>query len=99
MNTRLIICNRASATAVDGWIHIVPKGELPNAAAGLVQVLDDTSLDAILANIAQEKKRLGANWPGIYAGREHFIYDSAQDSEALAWFKEFEKRPNGIWAR
>lgn len=101
MNTthRLIIFNRATAAPVDGWIHVVPKGELPNAAAGIVQVLDDASLDSILANIKKDQNRLGVNWPGVYAGREHFIYDAGQDSEALAWFKEFEKRPNGIWAR
>jgi hypothetical protein len=101
MNTthRLIIFNRAAAAPVDGWIHVVPKGELPNAAAGIMQVLDEASLDSILGNIAKDKNRLGANWPGVYAGREHFIYDAGQDSEALAWFKEFEKRPNGIWAR
>lgn len=95
----LVILNRASLAAVDGWIHIVPKGELPNAEAGIVQVLDDTSMDSILANINKDKNRLGDNWPGIYAGREHFIYDANQDSEALAWFKEFEKRSNGIWAK
>jgi hypothetical protein len=98
-NQRLVIFNRAPVSAVDGWIHIVPKGELPNAEAGIVQVLDDTALDSILANIAKVKNRLGDNWPGIYAGREHFIYDSTQDSEALAWFKNFEKRPNGIWTK
>ena len=101
MNTpqRIIIVNRAALAPVDGWIHIVPKGELPNAEAGIVQVLDDPSLDAILANIARDKNLLGANWPGLYAGREHFIYDADKDSEALAWFKEFEKRETGIWAK
>jgi hypothetical protein len=64
-----------------------------------VQVLDDPALDSILDHIQQDKNRLGENWPGVYAGREHFIYDSGQDSAALGWFKEFEKRPNGIWAR
>jgi hypothetical protein len=96
---RLTICNRAPAAASDGWIHIVPRGELPNPEAGLVQVLDDAALDSILRNIATEKARLGSRWPGVYAGREHFIYDAAKDSEALAWFKEFEKRSDGIWAK
>jgi len=100
MNTqRLIIFNRATLEPVDGWIHIVPKGELPNAEAGIVQVLDEQALDSILANIKKDQNRLGDNWPGVYAGREHFIYDADKDSEALAWFKEFEKRANGIWAK
>lgn len=95
----VIILNRAALQSVDGWIHVVPKGELPNAEAGIVQVLDDESHDSILAGIQKDKNRLGDKWPGIYAGREHFIYDSGQDSAALAWFKDFEKRPDGIWAK
>jgi hypothetical protein len=98
-NQRIVILNRAALQSVDGWIHIVPKGDLPNAEAGIVQVLDDTSLDSILDGITKDKNRLGDKWPGIYAGREHFIYDSGQDSAALAWFKDFEKRKDGIWAK
>ena len=99
--THLVITNRQSEIGnpqSTGWIHIVPKGELPNREAGVVQVLDDTSLDSILANIAADKARLGERWPGIYAGREHFIYNDTQDSAALAWFKDFEKRADGIYA-
>jgi phage I-like protein len=98
MNTHFIILNRAVATS-DGWIHIVPKGELPNRAAGVIQVLDEVALDSILGNITAEAQRLGNKWPGIYAGREHFIYNDEQDSAALAWFKTFEKRADGIWAK
>lgn len=95
--THLIITNRA---AISGdWIHVVPKGELPNREAKVVQVLDDAALDSILANIAADRERLGERWPGIYAGREHFIYNDDQDSAALAWFKDFEKRDDGIWAK
>jgi len=96
---RLVILNRAGLAPADGWIHIVPKGELPNAEAGLVQVLDDHALNSILTRIKEDATRRGTNWPGIYAGREHFIYDADKDSEALAWFKEFEKRTDGIWAK
>ena len=99
LNQRLIIRNRAALASAEGWIHIVPKGELPNDEAKIVQVLDDASLDSILAGIQKDKNRMGDKWPGIYAGREHFIYDSDKDSAALGWFKDFEKRADGIWAR
>ncbi|HTR41504.1 MAG TPA: phage protease [Pseudomonadales bacterium] len=93
---KLFIYNRSEA---DGdWIHIVPKGELPNKAAGIVQVLDDKALHNILVNITREKFQKGDDWPGVYAGREHFIYNENKDSEALAWFKDFEQRDNGLWA-
>lgn len=98
-NQRIVIFNRAPLASANGWIHIVPKGELPNAEAGIVQVLDDASLDSILAGIEKDRNRLGDKWPGIYAGREHFIYDSGKDSAALGWFKDFDKRADGIWAK
>lgn len=97
--THLIIFNRATAGIEAEWIHIVPKGELPNREAGVVQVLDDAALTRILANIEADKAKLGDRWPGIYAGREHFIYNAEQDSAALAWFKEFQARPDGLWAK
>src|SRR5579859_6648925 len=97
MKSHVVIFNRGALQSANGWIHLVPKGELPNREAGIVQVLDDESLDSIMANIQKDKNRLGAKWPGIYAGREHFIYNSEQDSEALAWFKDFEQRADGIW--
>ena len=80
MNSALIIFNRAPLATLGGWIHIVPKGELPNREAGLVQVLDEPAFDAILANIAADRARLGDRWPGVYAGKEHFIYNDEQDS-------------------
>jgi len=94
---KIFIQNRDVKQPAGGWIHLVPKGELLNSQAGIVQVLDDEALNSILANIQKEKNRLGDKWPGIYAGREHFIYNGEQDSEALAWFKDFEKRDDGIW--
>ena len=99
MKSHVVIFNRAPLNSAAGWIHIVPKGELPNAEAGIVQVLDEQAHDAILAGIQKDKNRLGDKWPGIYAGREHFIYDDDKDSAALAWFKDFEKRADGIWAK
>jgi len=98
MKEHVVIFNRAPLVSTDGWIHIVPKGELPNSQAKIVQILDDTALDSILAGIEKVKNRMGDKWPGIYAGREHFIYQPDQDSAALGWFKEFEKRSDGIWA-
>lgn len=98
MSTHLIITNRSAAAVTDGWIHIVPKGELPNRAAGIVQVLDDAALDSILDGLMADKERLGDRWPGLYAGEEHFIYNDQKSSAAFAWFKEFSIRDDGLWA-
>lgn len=97
--SHLIIFNRTAADSHDGWIHIVPKGELPNREAGISQVLDDQSLDAIMAKIDRDKARLGNRWPGIYGGEEHFYYQDDKSTAAFAWFKEFQKREDGIWAK
>ena len=91
-----LILNR---TGADGWLHLVPKGELFHPEAGVTQVLDDTALDAILANLHADAAKLGNRWPGLYAGEEHFIYDSEKSSQAFWWGKEFEKRADGIWGR
>lgn len=96
--SHFIICNRAGLVTRDGWIHIVPRGELPNREAGVIQVLDDAALAAIVRNIEADRTRLGDRWPGIYAGREHFIYNDEKDSAALAWFAKFETRADGLWA-
>ena len=93
-----VIRNRSTMDPTGGWLHIVPKGELPNAEAGVVQVLDDAALDAILANIKSDAQKRGDRWPGIYAGEEHFIYDDTKSSAAFGWFKNFEKRSDGLWA-
>lgn len=98
-DSHLIIINRAALAESGGWIHIVPAGELRNHAAGLVQVLDEKAFDSILANIEADRQRLGDRWPGVYAGEEHFIYNDAKSSAAFAWFKDFEKRADGIWAK
>jgi len=94
----LIILNRTTPASSPGWIHIVPKADLVDHETGITQVVDDKALDSILENLRRDKARLGDRWPGLYAGEEHFIYDDSQSSQAFAWFKDFEKRPDGIWA-
>ena len=92
---RIVIVNRTIAPR-PGWIHIVPKGEIEHKASGTVQLFDDQALDAIWNRLEELQK--DPNWEGLYAGREHFIYDEGQDSAALAWFKHFDRDANGIWA-
>jgi hypothetical protein len=93
-----LIYNRDGSLGDNGWVHIVPRGELPNGEAGVVQVLDDIALDSIISSFNAEKSRLGDRFPGLYFGVEHHIYDPAQSSEALGWSKELALRDNGVWA-
>jgi hypothetical protein len=93
-----LIYNRDGSLGENGWVHIVPRGELPNLASGVVQVLDDIGLNAIISSFNAEKRQLGNRFPGLYFGVEHHIYDPSQSSEALGWSKELALRDNGIWA-
>jgi hypothetical protein len=106
MNTRTLIASNGTpllfnrdAAGKDGWVHIVPKGELENKEANVVQVLDDRAHDSIIANLRADAEKLGNRWPGLYGGEEHFIYDKDKSSAAFMWAKEFEKREDGVWAR
>jgi hypothetical protein len=93
-----LIYNRDGSLGENGWVHIVPKGELPNAEAGIVQVLDDVALNSIISSFNAAKRRMGDRFPGLYFGVEHHIYDPSQSSEALGWSKELALRDNGVWA-
>jgi hypothetical protein len=93
-----LIYNRDGSVGENGWVHIVPRGELPNPEAGIVQVLDEIGLNSIISLFNEEKRRLGDRFPGLYFGVEHHIYDPSQSSEALGWSKELALRDNGVWA-
>ncbi len=93
-----LLYNRTGALEGDGWIHIVPSGELANPAADITQVLDPRAIDSIYTDL-QNRQGMGARWPGLYFGAEHFLYDETQLSEAYGWGKVFERRADGIWCR
>ena len=80
-----LIYNRDGNLGNTIWVLAVPRGEIPNVEAGVVQVVDDTSLNSIAASLDDEKRRLGDRFPGIYFGVEHHIYDPSLSSEALGW--------------
>ena len=71
---RLVI-NRATSPLQpsDGWIHIVPAGEVPHEEAGIVQVLDERALNNIMAAFNQDKATQGDKWPGLY-GKPRTFY-------------------------
>ena len=95
--TTLTLTNRSPAAITPEWIHIVPRGELYNADAGLTQVMDDASLKSILANINRDRDRLGDKWTGVYLGKEHHIFNKDLDSVACGWFKNFKIDQDGLW--
>ena len=81
----------------DGWFHIATPGEWPHKPTGLVQVIDEEALEAIIASFLNEKT--ASNWPGVLIDFDHQSLDQDKPSVAAGWIVELEKRPTGIWAR
>jgi hypothetical protein len=92
-----LIYNRDPNLGNKIWVLAVPRGEIPNEQSGIVQVVDDIALNSIVANLDEEKRRLGGRFPGIYFGREHHIYIADESSEALGWGMEWKVTETGLW--
>jgi len=94
--------NRDAATGAfvppaDGFYHLAPKGEYPHPESGLVQVIDDESIVAMLNRFGEESK--APNFPGLLVDFEHFSYDTDKSSEAAGWITEMQNRADGLWAK
>lgn len=97
-----ITCRTPSATA-EGWHHVYPRGEIAVTAtiAGkdqdIVLVLDDDAFGRIMASFREDAAK--PNFGGILVAQEHFADMPDKSSEAAAWIKSMEIRPDGLWAR
>ena len=83
--------------AADGLIHLVPLGEFPNVAAGVVQVLDLQAVKSIMR--AFEKDRSQPNFTGLLMDFDHFSCDLSKPSVAAGWIVELLAREDGIWCK
>ena len=54
MNEQPIITD--FSVAQDGWYHIATPGEWPHKPTGLVQVLDDEAMEAIVAGFTEHSR-------------------------------------------
>jgi hypothetical protein len=94
------IFNREFQHPADGWYQIEAKGEHPNDAAGVVQVIDDTAIESIVdsfnADAKAGKLRHGNE---MLVDIEHFKDQPDKESRAYGWLQELEARPDGIYGR
>ena len=81
----------------DGWFHIATPGEWPHKPTGLVQVLDDPAMQAIVDAFVEHAKQ--PNWPGVLIDFDHQSLDQDKPTVAAGWITTLEKRPTGIWAQ
>lgn len=84
---------------LDGWDHISPVGDYPGAVGGVdvIQVLSREHLEAIADTL--NKRAADESWTGILGDREHFSLDPNKETDALAWYREFEMRADGLYGK
>ena len=98
MNLRIL--NRDFQHPADGWYQIEAKGEHPNRAAGVVQVVDDEATRSIVnrfnADAGANRLRHGNE---LLIDHEHFSDQANQESRAYGWLQELQNRADGVYGR
>lgn len=94
------ILNREFQHPADGWYQIERKGQHPNRAAAVVQVIDDEAAQAIVnrfnADAAAGTLRHGHE---LLIDHEHFAERTDQESRAYGWATQLANRADGIYAQ
>ncbi len=94
------ILNPDFSHPLDGWYQIEPKGEHPNRAAGVVQVIDEEAMQSIVERFNQDaaagKLRHGSE---MLIDHEHFSDQPDKESRAYGWLVELQLRDDGIYGR
>jgi len=95
-----LILNRDFSHPADGWYQIEPKGEHPNRAAGVIQVIDDEAARSIVECFNQDaaagKLRHGNE---LLIDHEHFSDQPDKETRAYGWLMELQNRADGIYGR
>ena len=95
-----LILNRDFSHPADGWYQIEPKGEHPNRAAGVIQVIDDEATRSIVERFNQDaatgKLRHGNE---MLIDHEHFSDQPDKETRAYGWLTELQNRADGIYGR
>ena len=98
MNTSIL--NPDFSHPADGWYQIEPKGEHPNQAAGVIQVIDEESMRSIVDQFnhdaAAGKLRHGKE---MLIDHEHFSDQPDKETRAYGWLVELQARADGIYGR
>jgi phage I-like protein len=92
-----IILNRDFQHPTDGWYHIEPKGEHLNAQAGVIQVVDNTAVEAIVNRFNAEADKPG--FPGMLIDHEHFKHDAEKETIAYGWLMRLQNRADGVYGQ
>lgn len=96
-----------STTAPDEsqvWDHLIPLGEFPGQAkkpGGEKMRVVQVATAENVARMAEDlnARAADANWPGILLDLEHYSETESGSTEAAAWYREFEARPDGLYGK
>lgn len=94
------ILNRDFTHPTDGWYQIEAKGDHPNRAAGVVQVIDDEATQSIVnrfnADAAAGNLRHGNE---MLIDHEHFSDQPDKESRAYGWLQQLQNRADGMYGQ
>jgi hypothetical protein len=95
-----VILNPDFSHPADGWYQIEAKGEHPNHASGVVQVIDDEAMQSIVARFNEDASagtlRHGSE---MLIDHEHFSDQPDKETRAYGWLVELQLREDGIYGR
>lgn len=95
MNPKIL--NREFKHPEDGWYQIEAKGEHPNRGAGIVQVIDDQAVDAIVKRFNQDAVK--PDFAGMLVDHEHFKHDQDKETIAYGWLMKLQNRHDGVYGQ
>ena len=97
-----LILNRNFELPEDGWYQLAPLGEFPHAAAGIIQVIDESAC-RLMVGAFENARAAAGNFPGLLIDFDHFSLDAAKHSEAAGWITDLKFMSNssgsGLFAR
>jgi hypothetical protein len=84
----------------DGWYHIEPKGNHPNQAGKIIQLIDDAACQSVVNRFNQDANagRL-SHGHEMLIDHEHFKHDTGKETIAYGWLQQLEHRDDGIFGR
>jgi phage I-like protein len=92
-----LILNREAALPADGWYEIETPGEHFNRAAGVMQLCDAASFEAIVNRFKAQAAQ--PNFAGLLIDGDHFSLDPEKTSEANGWLLELRNRDGHLEGR
>lgn len=95
-----LILNREFQHPADGWYQIERKGQHPNDAAGVVQVIDDEAAQAIVNRFnAEAAAGTLRHVHELLIDHEHFSDQVDKETRAYGWLTQLQNRADGIYGQ